>query len=247
VLLPIDSEHNAIFQSLPQHYRGDLAASGISKILLTASGGPFRNSPLSALQEVTPEQACAHPRWVMGRKISVDSASMMNKGLEVIEAHWLFNAPAEAIQVVVHPQSIIHSMVQYVDGSVLAQMGNPDMRTPIAHALAYPERMISGVEPLDLFKVATLDFEAPDFERFPCLALAFQALRAGGTAPAVLNAANEIAVEAFLNRKISFLAIPRLIDAVLGRLPVRPVKAIADVLSADTEARLAAQEWVLSA
>jgi len=246
VLLPIDSEHNAIFQSLPHDFSGDLAASGVSKILLTASGGPFRNTPLSELQNVTPEQACAHPNWVMGRKISVDSATMMNKGLEVIEAHWLFNAPADAIQVVLHPQSVIHSLVQYVDGSVLAQMGNPDMRTPIAYALAYPERMASGVEPLDLFKVAKLDFMAPDFGRFPCLELAYQALRAGGTAPAVLNAANEVAVAAFLDRKIPFLAIPRLIEDVLAALPVARVNTLDDVLNADAAARAAALDLVRS-
>ena len=246
VLLPIDSEHNAIFQSLPHDYSGDLAASGVSKILLTASGGPFLDMPLSALQNVTPEQACAHPKWVMGRKISVDSATMMNKGLEVIEAHWLFNAPADTIQVVVHPQSVIHSLVQYVDGSVLAQMGNPDMRTPIAYALAYPERMASGVEPLDLFQVATLDFVMPDFVRFPCLTLAYQALRAGGTAPALLNAANEVAVEAFLNRRIEFLAIPRLIEEVLAALPVSAVDTLDDVLNADEAARAAARELVHS-
>lgn len=243
-LLPIDSEHNAIFQALPQGYKGELAASGVSKILLTASGGPFRNTPLSELQQVTPEQACAHPNWVMGRKISVDSATMMNKGLEVIEAHWLFNASADDIQVVVHPQSVIHSMVQYVDGSVLAQLGNPDMRTPIAHALAYPERIDSGVAALDLFKVATLNFVAPDFERFPCLALAYQALRAGGTAPAILNAANEVAVDAFLNHKISFLDIPRLIADVLAELPISAVNELNDVLVADATARTAAQAWV---
>ncbi|HEY5994158.1 MAG TPA: 1-deoxy-D-xylulose-5-phosphate reductoisomerase [Gallionellaceae bacterium] len=240
-LLPIDSEHNAIFQSLPRNYAGDMQASGVAKILLTASGGPFRNTPLSGLQNVTPEQACAHPNWSMGRKISVDSATMMNKGLEVIEARWLFNAPAEAIEVVVHPQSVIHSLVQYVDGSVLAQLGNPDMRTPIAYALAYPERMDAGVAPLDLFKVARLDFTAPDFERFPCLALAYQALRAGGTAPATMNAANEVAVAAFLERQISFLAIPRLIEEVLAALPALPVTALEDVLEADRAAREAAQ------
>jgi 1-deoxy-D-xylulose-5-phosphate reductoisomerase len=244
-LLPIDSEHNAIFQALPQGYNGELAASGVSKILLTASGGPFRSTPLSELQQVTPEQACSHPNWVMGRKISVDSATMMNKGLEVIEAHWLFNASADDIQVVVHPQSVIHSMVQYVDGSVLAQLGNPDMRTPIAHALAYPERIDAGVAALDLFKVATLNFVAPDFERFPCLALAYQALRAGGTAPAILNAANEVAVDAFLNLKISFLDIPRLISDVLDKLPVTAVNELDDVLAADAAARTAASAWVL--
>lgn len=244
-LLPIDSEHNAIFQALPRDYAGDMAASGVKKILLTASGGPFRDTPLSELQQVTPEQACAHPNWVMGRKISVDSASMMNKGLEVIEAHWLFNALADDIQVVVHPQSVIHSMVQYVDGTVLAQMGNPDMRTPIAHALAYPQRIDAGVAPLDLFKVATLNFVAPDFERFPCLALAFQALRTGGTAPAILNAANEVAVDAFLNNKISFLDIPRLIGDVLAAQASVAADTLDDVLLADAQARVAAQNWIL--
>ena len=246
-LLPIDSEHNAIFQALPHDYcsgnhAGDLAASGVRRILLTASGGPFRNTPLSELQRVTPEQACAHPNWVMGRKISVDSATMMNKGLEVIEAHWLFNAPADAIQVVVHPQSVIHSLVQYVDGSVLAQLGNPDMRTPIAHALAYPERIEAGVEPLDLLKVATLNFMAPDLARFPCLALAYQALRAGGTAPTVLNAANEVAVAAFLDKQIPFLAIPRMIEDVLAALPVSAANTLDDVLNADAAARATAHE-----
>jgi 1-deoxy-D-xylulose-5-phosphate reductoisomerase len=241
-LLPIDSEHNAIFQALPRGYNGDMQASGVRRILLTASGGPFRNTPLSELQNVTPEQACAHPNWVMGRKISVDSASMMNKGLEVIEAHWLFNAGADDIQVVVHPQSVIHSLVEYVDGSVLAQLGNPDMRTPIAYGLAYPERIDSGVAALDLFKVATLDFVAPDFARFPCLALAYDALRAAGTAPAVLNAANEVAVEAFLNKQIAFLDIPRIIATVLNQLPVCAVDDLDDVLEADAQARLAATE-----
>ena len=244
-LLPIDSEHNAIFQALPGNYGGDLKAAGISKILLTASGGPFRNTPRAELDQVTPEQACAHPNWVMGRKISVDSATMMNKGLEVIEAHWLFNAPADAIQVVIHPQSVIHSLVQYVDGSVLAQLGNPDMRTPIAYALAYPERIDAGVAPLDLFKVATLDFEAPDFARFPCLALAYQALRAGGSAAAVMNAANEVAVAAFLDKQISFLAIPRLIEDVLTALPVEELNDMQDVLRADAAARTLAQEIIL--
>ena len=244
-LLPIDSEHNAIFQALPRDYDGDMAASGVRKILLTASGGPFRDMPVSALQHVTPEQACAHPNWVMGRKISVDSATMMNKGLEVIEAHWLFNASADDIQVVLHPQSVIHSMVQYVDGSVLAQMGNPDMRTPIAYGLAYPERIDAGVAPLDLFKVAQLDFVAPDFERFPCLSLAYQALHTGGPAPAVLNAANEVAVEAFLNKKISFLDIPRLIRDVLMAHSSLAVNTLEDVLMADKQARESAQEWIL--
>ena len=243
-LLPIDSEHNAIFQALPRDYAGDMRTSGVSKILLTASGGPFRNTPIEQLQNVTPEQACAHPNWSMGRKISVDSASMMNKGLEVIEAHWLFNASADDIQVVVHPQSVIHSMVQYVDGSVLAQMGNPDMRTPIAYALAYPERIAAGVAPLDLFQIAKLDFVAPDFVRFPCLGLAYQALRAGGTVPALLNAANEVAVAAFLDRKIAFLDIPRLIESVLGFVARREVNILQDVLDADAAAREVAQEWI---
>ncbi len=244
ILLPIDSEHNAIFQSLPRAYAGDMQASGVCKILLTASGGPFRNTPLAELERVTPKQACAHPNWSMGRKISVDSASMMNKGLEVIEAHWLFNAPADAIQVVVHPQSVIHSMVQYVDGSVLAQLGNPDMRTPIAYALAWPERIESGVAPLDLFQIARLDFSAPDFTRFPCLGLAYLALRAGGTVPALLNAANEVAVAAFLERRIAFLDIPRLIETVLGSIPRSEVHTLHDVLDADAAARRAAQEWI---
>lgn len=243
-LLPIDSEHNAIFQSLPRGYDGNLAGHGVRRILLTASGGPFRNTPLSELQNVTPEQACAHPNWVMGRKISVDSASMMNKGLEVIEAHWLFNASAEDIQVVVHPQSVIHSLVEYVDGSVLAQLGNPDMRTPIAYGLAYPERIDSGVASLDLFKVATLNFAPPDFVRFPCLGLAYQALRAAGTAPAMLNAANEVAVAAFLDCKIPFLAIPRVIAEVLDVLAVEEVTSLDVVLQADAEARRVAQRYV---
>ncbi len=244
VLLPIDSEHNAIFQSLPHGYDGDLAGNGVRRILLTASGGPFRDMPLCELHNVTPEQACAHPNWVMGRKISVDSATMMNKGLEVIEAHWLFNASADDIQVVVHPQSVVHSLVEYVDGSVMAQLGNPDMRTPIAYGLAYPERIDSGVAPLDLFKVATMNFFAPDFARFPCVSLAYQALRSAGTAPAVLNAANEVAVAAFLDKQIPFLSIPSVIEAVLDALPVKAVGCLDDVLSADAEARRAAQQQI---
>ena len=236
-LLPVDSEHNAIFQSLPADFSRGLNKCGVRRILLTASGGPFRNTPLSELQNVTPEAACAHPNWVMGRKISVDSASMMNKGLEVIEAHWLFAAPPELIQVVVHPQSVIHSLVEYSDGSVLAQLGNPDMRTPIAYALAYPERIAAGVEPLDLFKIAHLDFHAPDFERFPCLRLAYDALSQGGTAPAILNAANEVAVAAFLERQLSFLGIPRLIAETLDVLPGGAEGNLSDVLAADAEAR----------
>ena len=247
-LLPIDSEHNAIFQALPynysRHHAGGLAASGVSKILLTASGGPFLKTTMSALQSVTPEEACAHPNWVMGRKISVDSATMINKGLEVIEAHWLFNAPADLIQVVVHPQSVVHSLVQYVDGSVLAQLGNPDMRTPIAHALAYPERIEAGVEPLDLLKVGTLNFVAPDLTRFPCLALAYEALRAGGTLPAVLNAANEVAVAAFLSKKIPFLAISSLIDGVLTNSTVESIGTLEDVFRADEGARVLANDLI---
>ncbi|MDO8207229.1 MAG: 1-deoxy-D-xylulose-5-phosphate reductoisomerase [Gallionella sp.] len=243
-LLPIDSEHNAIFQALPRGYDGDMAGNGVRRILLTASGGPFRNTPINELQHVTPDQACAHPNWSMGRKISVDSASMMNKGLEVIEAHWLFNAPANDIQVVIHPQSVIHSLVEYVDGSVIAQLGNPDMRTPIAYGLAYPERIDSGVAALDLFKVATLSFDEPDFGRFPCLALAYQALRTSGTAPAILNAANEIAVAAFLDEQISFLSIPRVIESVLNELPAHLVTCLDDVLGADTDARRAAKQQI---
>nr|Q47F86.1 RecName: Full=1-deoxy-D-xylulose 5-phosphate reductoisomerase; Short=DXP reductoisomerase; AltName: Full=1-deoxyxylulose-5-phosphate reductoisomerase; AltName: Full=2-C-methyl-D-erythritol 4-phosphate synthase [Dechloromonas aromatica RCB] len=236
-LLPVDSEHNAIFQSLPADFARGLESCGVQKILLTASGGPFRNSPLADLANVTPEQACAHPNWVMGRKISVDSATMMNKGLEVIEAHWLFAAPPDMIQVVVHPQSVIHSAVQYADGSVLAQLGNPDMRTPIAYAMAWPERIAAGVEPLDLFKIARLDFSAPDFERFRCLQLAYDVLREGGTAPAILNAANEVAVAAFLDGHLPFLGIALLNEAVLQAMPAGPEGSLADVLAADAEAR----------
>ena len=236
-LLPVDSEHNAIFQALPPDFSRGLAACGVEKIFLTASGGPFRSLPLSALADVTPEQACAHPNWVMGRKISVDSATMMNKGLEVIEAHWLFAAPPSMIQVVVHPQSVIHSAVQYVDGSVLAQLGNPDMRTPIAYAMAWPERIAAGVEPLDLFKVGRLDFQAPDFSRFRCLQLAYDALRAGGTAPAILNAANEVAVAAFLERRLSFTGIPALLEATLEAVAAGPEGSLDDVLAADAAAR----------
>mgnify|MGYP000971349366 FL=1 len=244
LFLPVDSEHNAIFQSLPADFSRGLTACGVQKILLTASGGPFRNVPLSALLQVTPEAACAHPNWVMGRKISVDSATMMNKGLEVIEAHWLFAAPPEMIQVVVHPQSVIHSAVQYADGSVLAQMGNPDMRTPIAYAMAYPDRVEAGVEALDLFKVGHLDFFEPDFERFRCLQLAYDALREGGTAPAILNAANEEAVAAFLDRQLPFLGIHALNEHVLNQLPAMPEGSLTDVLAADAEARRLARQLI---
>ena len=242
VLLPIDSEHNAIFQCLPLNYQRQLGHHGIRKILLTASGGPFLDRDVSTLDQVTPEQAVAHPNWSMGRKISVDSATMMNKGLEVIEAHWLFGAAPNQIEVVIHPQSVIHSMVSYADGSVLAQLGNPDMRTPIAHALAYPDRIESGVDTVDLTKIAQLNFSPPDYVRFPCLKLAFDALHAGGSAAAVLNATNEVAVEAFLNRQIGFRKIPELIDAVLNRLPVEPVTDLGAVLAMDKSARLLARE-----
>lgn len=239
-LLPIDSEHNAIFQSMPAGYAGDFSPAGISRILLTASGGPFRDTALEALSSVTPEQAVAHPKWVMGRKISVDSATMMNKGLEVIEAHWLFNAPADRIEVVIHPQSVIHSLVEYADGSVLAQLGNPDMRTPIAHALAWPQRINSGVEKLDLFAIGQLTFERPDLARFPCLDLAYQALRAGGNAPTVLNAANEVAVSAFLAGRLPFLKISAVIAETLEAVPLNAVSSIDAVMTADQEGRLAA-------
>ncbi len=243
-LLPIDSEHNAIYQSLPHHFNGNLAAAGVRRILLTASGGPFRCAPLASLEQVTPEQACAHPNWSMGQKISVDSATMMNKGLEVIEAHWLFDAAPKDIQVVIHPQSVIHSMVEYVDGSVLAQLGNPDMRTPIAHALGYPERISSGVTPLDMFKVAQLNFEEPDLKRFPCLQLAYQALAIGGNMPAVLNAANEIAVESFLKGLMSFTAIPLMIEQVMRSVKYEEMTTLDDVLRTDNVAREAAHEWL---
>ncbi|QGZ38335.1 1-deoxy-D-xylulose 5-phosphate reductoisomerase [Pseudoduganella flava] len=239
-LLPIDSEHNAIFQCLPANYGRQLAPAGVTKILLTASGGPFLKRAVETLDAVTPAEACKHPKWVMGRKISVDSATMMNKGLEVIEAHWLFGAPADRIEVVIHPQSVIHSMVSYEDGSVLAELGNPDMRTPIAHALAYPERIASGVAQLDLTQVGTLQFEKPDFKRFPCLALAYDALRAGGTAPALLNAANEVAVQAFLDERIGFRQIDRVIAAVMDELPHGPASSVDAVLAQDAAARAAA-------
>lgn len=245
VLLPIDSEHNAIFQCLPVDYGRGLAQVGVRRILLTASGGPFRETPLEALANVTPEQACAHPNWSMGRKISVDSASMMNKGLELIEACWLFDAAPSQVEVVIHPQSVIHSLVDYVDGSVLAQLGNPDMRTPIAHALAWPERVDSGVAPLDLFRVGRLDFQEPDEGRFPCLRLARQAAEAGGSAPAMLNAANEVAVAAFLGRRIRFTEIASIIDQVLNREAALAVESLDAVVEADARARAAAQQWLV--
>jgi 1-deoxy-D-xylulose-5-phosphate reductoisomerase len=244
-LLPIDSEHNAVFQSLPRDYaRGRMARAGVRKVLLTASGGPFRETPITALANVTPEQAVAHPNWDMGRKISVDSATMMNKGLEVIEAHWLFGVPREAIEVVIHPQSVIHSMVEYVDGSVLAQLGNPDMRTPIAHALDFPARIASGVSPLDLAATGKLTFEKPDLVRFPCLQLAYDVLAAGGTASAILNAANEIAVQAFLDRQLPFMDIARVISQVLATVPSQPADSLETVLRADEAARVAAHRAI---
>ena len=243
-LLPIDSEHNAIFQCLPPGFAAEgLDAAGVRRILLTGSGGPFRVTPLDRLPDATPEQACAHPNWSMGRKISVDSATMMNKGLEVIEAHWLFGAAPARIEVVVHPQSVVHSMVEYRDGSVLAQLGHPDMRTPIAHALAWPHRMASGAAFLD-FSRLQLEFQAPDFARFPCLRLAFAALEAGGTAPAILNAANEVAVRAFLERRIRFTEIAVVVERALERVVPRAADALTPILEADALARSAAGEWV---
>jgi len=236
-LLPVDSEHNAIFQCMPHQLPQVPEHSGINRILLTASGGPFRTLPLEQFQSITPEQAVSHPNWVMGQKISVDSATMMNKGLEVIEAHWLFNVSQDHIEVVIHPQSIVHSMVSYADGSVLAQLGNPDMRTPIAHCLAWPERIASGVEPLDVFDVAKLEFEKPDLQRFPCLKLCYQAMQAGGSASIALNAANEIAVEAFLQRKIAFTAIAGLVESVLGTITITDANSLDEILTADRSAR----------
>lgn len=244
-LLPIDSEHNAIFQSLPTGHRRDPDAAGVRRILLTGSGGPFRNASPERLAAATQDEACAHPVWNMGRKISVDSATLMNKGLEVIEAHWLFGVPANRIEVVIHPQSIVHSMVDYVDGSVVAQLANPDMRVPIAHALAWPERIESGVSAPDFFSLAPLSFERPAFDRFPCLGLAYQALEAGGAAPAVLNAANEEAVRAFLDRRIGFCHIAEVIAATLERSGKLDAKALAAVLHADARARKVAHEEIL--
>ena len=244
VLLPIDSEHNAIFQCLPRDFSRGLGNVGVRRILLTASGGPFRETPLAELEHVTPDQACAHPNWSMGRKISVDSASMMNKGLELIEACWLFDARPDQVEVVIHPQSVIHSLVDYVDGSVLAQLGNPDMRTPIANALAWPERIDSGVAPLDLFAVARLDFQRPDEQRFPCLRLAREAAMAGNSAPAMLNAANEVAVAAFLDGRIRYPQIARIIEDVLNSEPVVAVDELEAVFAADSKARMLAEQWL---
>jgi len=246
-LLPIDSEHNAVFQCLPQEpaqSAGRASTRAVRRILLTASGGPFRTAPLEGLSGVTPEEACAHPNWAMGRKISVDSATMMNKGLEVIEARWLFDVAPERIEVLIHAQSIIHSLVEFVDGSVIAQLSNPDMRVPIAHALGFPERIESGATALDLAAVGTLAFERPDARRFPCLGLAYAALREGGTAPAVLNAANEIAVAAFLEGKLRYTAIPQVIEHAMQAAPATAAESLETVLEADRRARAAARDGV---
>jgi 1-deoxy-D-xylulose-5-phosphate reductoisomerase len=251
VLLPIDSEHNAVYQSMPEsfsresvHQAQDLSRFGVRRILLTASGGPFRNRAIDTLKDVTPEQAVAHPNWVMGKKISVDSATMMNKGLEVIEASWLFNARPEQIEVVIHPQSIIHSMVEYYDGSVLAQLSNPDMRTPIAHSLAYPDRVEAGVDWLQLAKIGTLTFEEPDFLRFPCLKLAYQALQTGGAAPAILNAANEEAVAAFLDHRLSYPGIASTLESVLSQHAGQTANSLEDLTAADDLARVTARQLI---
>jgi 1-deoxy-D-xylulose-5-phosphate reductoisomerase len=241
----VDSEHNALFQAMPAEYRpGCGRPEGVSHIMLTASGGPFRTTSLNQLSNVTPEQACAHPNWEMGRKISVDSATMMNKGLEVIEACWLYAMPENEVQVVIHPQSVVHSLVQYRDGSVLAQLGNPDMRTPIAHCLGWPERINAGVEALDLLAVGRLDFESPDLQRFPCLRLASEAWRAGGTAAAIMNAANEIAVEAFLNRNLSFSGIAGAIEHTLEQLVPRKAESIDIILEDDASARRLTHQFI---
>jgi 1-deoxy-D-xylulose-5-phosphate reductoisomerase len=246
-IIPIDSEHNAIFQCMPAGYLPGEDARGVVRVILTASGGPFRLTDLALLDSVTPDEACNHPRWKMGRKISVDSATLMNKGLEVIEATLLFNLPETQVKVVVHPQSLVHSLVEYADGSLLAQLGAPDMRTPIAHALAWPERVASGVQSLDLSLVGRLDFEPPDHARFPSLGLARAAARAGGTAPAILNAANEVAVRAFLEERLNFTGICTVIDKVLQRLDARPVGALGDVLDADAAARRLASTLIETA
>jgi len=243
-LLPIDSEHNAIFQCMPGDVAHGIEQAGVEQILLTASGGPFRTTALDQLNGVTPQQAVAHPTWTMGRKISVDSATMMNKGLEVIEACWLFATEQQKIQVVIHPQSVIHSMVRYNDGSVLAQMGNPDMRTPIAHALGWPQRIDSGVEPLDIFEVARLEFEKPDFKRFPCLKMAYESLEIGGTATTALNAANEIAVDAFLNEQLGFTNIAKVIEKTLEEVSVVAAANLSTILQADSDAREIARQQV---
>jgi len=244
ILLPLDSEHNALFQCMPDNYISGQRADGVRRLVLTASGGPFLNMSLADLEKVTVEQACAHPNWSMGRKISVDSATMMNKGLEVIEASYLFNVSANLIDVVVHPQSIIHSMVDYIDGSVLAQLGNPDMKTPIAHALAWPKRQSSGVSPLDLIVNNQLTFEAASFDKFPCLRLAYEALENRGTGPTILNAANEVAVDAFLSKRLGFTDIPVLIEKVVNASVVMSADSIDTVLQADMETRVLTQRYL---
>ena len=243
ILLPIDSEHNALFQCLPAMTKGD-KFSGVKKLLLSASGGPFRGKSMEQLEAVTPEQACIHPNWNMGKKISVDSATLMNKGLELIEASWLFSMPPEKIDIVVHPESVIHSLVQYVDGSVLAQLGNPDMRTPIAHALSWPDRMTSGVDDLDLIELGRLNFESPDPVNFPCLRIALEAARVGLDAPAVLNAANEIAVQAFLDRRIGFTQISEVIEGTLDATIFNEPESLAAVKDSDTKARIHTQKLI---
>jgi 1-deoxy-D-xylulose-5-phosphate reductoisomerase len=243
ILLPIDSEHNALFQCLPAITKED-SFSGVKKLLLSASGGPFRGKSLEQLEAVTPEQACVHPNWNMGKKISVDSATLMNKGLELIEASWLFSMPPEKIDIVVHPESVVHSLVQYVDGSVLAQLGNPDMRTPIAHALSWPDRMTSGVADLDLIELGRLNFESPDSVNFPCLRIALEAARVGLDAPAVLNAANEIAVQAFLNRRIGFTQISEVIEDTLDATIFDEPESLAAVKDSDTKARIHTQKLI---
>ncbi len=251
LLLPVDSEHNALFQCLPNHhYKNGVSVNwcqlGVEKLVLTASGGPFLNKSLEDLQQITPDQACAHPNWRMGRKISVDSATLMNKGLEVIEASYLYGISENAIDVLVHPQSIIHSMVSYKDGSVIAELGNPDMRTPIAHVLAWPDRISSGVEPLDMVMNNRLDFSAPDLVKFPCLALAYRALQAGGTAPAIINAANEVAVAAFLQQDIAFLQIAEVIEMTLKQLEITSAEVLESILLADKQARQVATDIIQS-
>lgn len=243
-VLPIDSEHNAIFQVLPRDYTGRLNEHGINSIILTASGGPFLNTDLSTFDSITPEQAVKHPNWSMGRKISVDSASMMNKGLELIEAHWLFNCPPEKLEVVIHPQSVIHSMVRYRDGSVLAQLGNPDMRTPIAYCLGLPERIDSGVGELDFGALSALTFQKPDFDRFPCLKLAYQAMNAGGAAPCVLNAANEVAVAAFLDKRIKFTDIAKVVAHCLAQDFSDGHHDIEGLLAQDAQTRRQAEDFI---
>jgi 1-deoxy-D-xylulose-5-phosphate reductoisomerase len=245
-LLPIDSEHNALFQCMPDGYRVGEQNKEVRSLMLTASGGPFRDYPLDLFSAITPEQACAHPKWVMGRKISVDSATMMNKGLELIEASWLFNIPVEKIKVAIHPQSIIHSLVDYIDGTMLAQMGNPDMRIPIAHAMAWPERIDSGVQPLNLFEIKKLEFEKADNERFPCLRLAIEAMKRRGNASVVLNAANEEAVESFLSGGIRFTEISLVVEKVMERVPFCEVESIEQILDSDVRARELAQEAIRS-